>query len=376
MASSGPVTPLMYDFEDFFNHSLVGYVITSKDGKVIRVNAVMEDWLGRDGASLETKDIAQVFTVGGRIYYETHLSPLLKMQGHFDEVALELKAAGGDKVQVLVNAFERKQGDGQVAFIRYSFFRATDRRRFEQNLFESKLSAETSLEKERELSQLRELFIGVLGHDLKNPLGSITAGAELLSAVSADDKTRKIARIVLNGATRMNVLINDVLDLARGRLGTGMTVDLRPVSLLTLFTQIVEEFRLAWPGTNIDLNVEHVGTIMCDGSRIGQLFSNLLVNAIKHGSDASPVFVRAERQDTMMELSIRNEGLPIPADLIDKLFEPFTRNPGSAASGGMGLGLYIASEIAQAHNGIIGVESTSAFTQFTFTMPVGDLPPE
>jgi sigma-B regulation protein RsbU (phosphoserine phosphatase) len=110
--------------------------------------------------------------------------------------------------------------------------------------------------------------------------------------------------------------------------------------------------------------------IRCDGARIAQLLSNLLANALMHGAAEAPIEVRASSRTGIFELSVANRGEPIPPDTMTRLFQPFFRAPGRSAHQGLGLGLYIASEIARAHGGTLSVESTPAATRFSFKMPV------
>ena len=171
---------------------------------------------------------------------------------------------------------------------------------------------------------------------------------------------------------RMAGLIDNVLDFARGRLGGGIGLDrdagkpLEPVLM-----QVVDELRLASPGRVIEADFKINRAVNCDRSRIGQLLSNLLGNALTHGASNKPVVVHAvDSGYGMFELWVSNAGEPIPAAAMDKLFEPFFRANAHASRQGLGLGLYIASQIAKAHGGELTVSSTREATRFTFSMPL------
>jgi signal transduction histidine kinase len=231
-------------------------------------------------------------------------------------------------------------------------------------------SSEAALLDERQTAELREQFIAVLGHDLRNPLASIQAGARLLRKTPLDTRATATVTLIENSVRRMAGLIDNVLDFARGRLGGGLTLNrtLEP-PLGPVLEQVVEELRTTWPDRMIDAEIHLVEPISCDRDRIGQLLSNLLANAITHGAADGPVSVRASSQDCVFRLSVSNPGVPIPPSTIERLFQPFFRASARAPHQGLGLGLYIASEIARAHGGKLAVTSTSQETCFTLTMP-------
>lgn len=231
------------------------------------------------------------------------------------------------------------------------------------------LDSKEMLATERQVAELREQFIAVLGHDLRNPLASVAAGARMLER--RPDRAAEIAGHMNDSIQRMTGLIDEVLDFARGRLGGGLGMDLVPdVSISNAIEQVVHELQSARPTSIIDVDLQIDQAIHCDISRIGQLLSNLLGNALTHGADDLPVRVRGRVERETLELSVINSGNPIPEQSLAKLFEPFVRPASSGHKQGLGLGLYIASEIAKGHGGSLEVKSDSDGTCFTFQMPV------
>jgi signal transduction histidine kinase len=230
--------------------------------------------------------------------------------------------------------------------------------------------SETALLNERQTAELREQFIAVLGHDLRNPLASIDAGAQLLLRMPLGDKAAHVATLMHRSAARMAALIDNVLDFARGRLGGGIAVTrVADPGLETALMQVIAELRSAWPDRVIDSKLALSRPVACDNARIAQLFSNLLANALAHGDPAGPVRVRARSDDGGFELSVANLGEPIPRGTLGRLFQPFYRASAQPYQQGLGLGLYIASEIARAHDGALEVASSPEETRFTFRMP-------
>ncbi|MGI4745760.1 MAG: GAF domain-containing sensor histidine kinase [Janthinobacterium lividum] len=230
--------------------------------------------------------------------------------------------------------------------------------------------AAATLVREREVSEFREQFIAVLGHDLRNPLAAVAAGTGLL--LRHPERAAEIAGHMGQSIARMFGLIDDVMDFARGRLGDGLAMSRdADAEIGPVLAQVVQELRSAHPDRVIDMQFDLAGPVSCDRSRIAQLLSNLLGNALTHGASTRPVLVRATSDDTNFALSVTNGGEPIPPGSLAKLFQPFFRATVRPNQEGLGLGLYIASEIARAHRGTLDASSNPLETCFTFKMPTG-----
>ena len=185
---------------------------------------------------------------------ETHVAPLLRMQGFFDEFALDLLTKDGKRLPAIANARERRDDAGSLLFTRLTILRAVDRRRYERELInarkqsdELKTALEERLRQERENAELREQFIAVLGHDLRNPLASIAAGARLMpKAVTPEDAVRLKSRMQ-SSVGRMAKMIESVMDLARGRLGGGISLSKAITAIEPVLDQVVAELAAAHP---------------------------------------------------------------------------------------------------------------------------------
>ena len=359
---------LYHDFEDFFEKTRIGYIITDLNGKIIRNNQCIGDWLDAPSKQLRGRYFSDILSIGGRIFYGTHLQPLLRMQGHFDEVSLDLACDNGNKLKVTLHGYERRDENEKPLFIRFAILKANDRHAYEQNLRQGKLNAEQNLSTEKEFALLREQFIAVLGHDLRNPLASISMGAELLKECVKDEELLPVINILKRGAARMNELITNVMDFAKTRMGDGIGINFQSTDIIAVFEQVVGELQLAFPERNIRTDLKIQGFINCDGFRLSQLLSNLLANALTHGSKDTPVWVKASMDDNELTVSVSNSGNPISPEALKKLFLPFQRETTRPSRQGLGLGLYIASEIARGHKGELNVTSNTEETKFTFTM--------
>ena len=231
----------------------------------------------------------------------------------------------------------------------------------------------TALLDERAVGELREQFIAILGHDLRNPLQAVYAGCELLEQKITDPRLSTIASRIKTNVRRMSALIDDVLDFARGRLGGGLDVELTEVENINsgLMT-VIQEVLDARPDCKIISDIDVGRPVRCDLGRLQQVASNLLTNAATHGLPHSAIKIAASADDNDLVLSVWNAGEPIPSESINKIFQPFWRHSVSANRNGLGLGLHICSQIVRAHKGSIEVTSSQADgTQFTARLPLG-----
>ena len=221
-------------------------------------------------------------------------------------------------------------------------------------------------------AKLREQFIAVLGHDLRNPLQAISMAAEMLLLDPLPAAAQRNVRRIQGSVERMSDLVHDILDFARGRLGGGIPVALHAHDdLAAELQEVVTENRGAHPERMIQAQFALDTAVVCDCSRLAQLLDNLLANALAHGAADQPVRVDARCENGAFELSVQNGGPAIATDKLGRLFQPFSRTLSDEPGPGLGLGLFIAAEIAKAHLGTLSVTSTEAEgTRFTFRMPV------
>jgi signal transduction histidine kinase len=228
-----------------------------------------------------------------------------------------------------------------------------------------------ALAAEKVSSELREQFIAVLGHDLRNPLSSIVMGAELLLKQSWPESARASIVRIRKSAHRIDLLVKDLLDLARGRMGHGIPLTVSDTSDLEgRLRHVFDEVASTHPNRTIHFTSERCGTIGCDPQRVEQVLSNLLGNALEHGDTSEPVEVRLGDTADAFVLSVCNRGQPIPQDVLPNIFQPFYRRSTAQAPSGLGLGLFIVAQIAKSHGGFVAVTSSAdEGTVFTFTLP-------
>lgn len=234
---------------------------------------------------------------------------------------------------------------------------------------DSLCEVQAELAQERHLTEVQEQFLAILAHDLRNPVTAIRSGLRML-ARTATPETRTTIDLMDATARRMGDLVNNLMEHARNRLGDGITLDrVKNADLAKALDLIVAEFRAVAPDHDIQADFEISRSVDCDHARIAQLLSNLLGNAITHGAQNRPISVHANVTDSTFNLEVANEGKAIPADALSSLFAPFNKGGDRPNGEGLGLGLYIAAEIAKAHGGTMSVVSDSVRTVFKFEMP-------
>ena len=227
----------------------------------------------------------------------------------------------------------------------------------------------SDLRSREEEARLREQFIAVLGHDLRNPLAALGSAMALLGKEDLSPRGDQVVREAGRSIDRMQSLIDDLMDFAQARLGGGFSIEAGPTDALEpALRTVVEELAIAHPDIAIETDLRIDTPIVCDPHRIAQLTSNLLANAITHGNTEAPIELIAEGGGEALRLSVCNAGDPIPPVAMKDLFTPFFRGQASPSKHGLGLGLFICSEIAKAHGGRLSVESGRERTCFTFAM--------
>lgn len=243
----------------------------------------------------------------------------------------------------------------------------------DNGILRSKVEVFVTLERQRqEIRQaeaMREMFIGILGHDLGNPLSSIMMTAEVLQARSRDQDTRESAGRILRNGDRMLRMIRQLLDAARFRLGSGITLSPAPADLRRLVEQVLAEFEHVRERFQFDVGGDSAGT--WDADLMLQVVSNLVGNAVRHSASGSPIRIEVDGDGESVCLRLHNVGKPIPEELRGVLFEAFRAGDSSSREkGGLGLGLYITRQLVLAHGGTLSFESSEeAGTTFVASIP-------
>ena len=239
---------------------------------------------------------------------------------------------------------------------------------------EGKARAERSEHELRVIAEFRELFIGIVSHDLRNPIGAIMLCCDqLVRRGKLDDVDAKLVERIVSSSQRMARMIRQLLDLTRVRLGAGIPLELKPADLGQICQEIALEFEARAP-VRIEIHGDVTGT--WDSDRLAEVLSNLIGNAVDHGAKDAAIRVAVRGEELEVVVEVANPGEPIPEAILSVLFEPFRqgRPAKKTAAGNLGLGLYIARQVVLAHGGTLTARSADGTTTFTIRLP--RLPPE
>ncbi|UII69197.1 PAS domain-containing sensor histidine kinase [Pseudomonas sp. HN11] len=371
---------------DLFDSAACALAVTSEDGTILQANVRFSDWLGFSTTELCGRRFQDLLTMGGRIFHQTHLAPMLRMHGSVTEVKLDMVHHDGRKVTVLLNGLKREHGDGAVYDL--ALFGTTDRDKYERELLNARNLAEALLQEKtatevalqqaqaklREayaISQRRALFaeqmVAIVSHDLKNPLTAIRMASDFLHRGDRTAKERQLLGHIGQSSERAQRMIADLLDFTQARVGQGITIKAAPLDLHEVIHHAVDELRVAFPKATLKHHAEGNGDASLDADRVQQIIGNLVANSVAYGDPQQPITVTSRLGGDASEVSVHNYGDTIPETLLAGLFEPMTRGTDQGSDvRSVGLGLYIVRELARVHGGDVAVSScATGGTTFT-----------
>lgn len=373
-----------------FDEAACGLLLTDECGAIKRANLTFCRWIGYSKEALLGLQIQTLMSTEAQTFHKTHWLPLMQIQGSISDVKFDLVHHEGHTVSMLLNGIRCEHSSG--IFHELTLFQARDRSRYERELLNARMLAEKHLanhlkdQRALDLAQRKNLLtyaaaedralfaeqmIGIVSHDLRTPLTAIKMAASMLARNELDPKTLRTIGHISHSAERAQRLVADLLDFTLVQVGRGIAVTLEPVDLHKLIAECLEELELVFHGHQLIHESSGQGDFSADSDRIYQLIGNLVANAIAYGATEGSVTVCSRFETDTIKLTVHNVGTPIPADLLDELFEPMIR--GSHDNAGLrsiGLGLFIVREIVRAHGGSISVTSSLAEgTTFTATLP-------
>lgn len=351
---------MTFDAREQWEGAPCGLLATTNDGRIRLVNRTFCAWTGYSAEELVDKMRFQdLLTMGGKIFHHTHWAPLMTMQGSISEVKFEIRHRDGRVLPLVVNAVRHGPVDDIAAYV------ARDRDRYEKELVSSRKRLEELVKETQRLhadadtrATYAEQMIGIVSHDLRNPISAIQMGAALLNDGELSDAQRRTVERITRATERATGLLADLLDFTAARLGGGIRVNPVAISLHDVVAESLEELRLANPGREIRQTRTGDGQCRGDAARIAQVVGNLVANAITYGDRLLPIIVMTTTGERC-SVAVHNWGEPIPVELQARLFEPMTRAPHGASNPtrSVGLGLYIVREIARALGGDATVTS-------------------
>jgi PAS domain S-box-containing protein len=362
--------------DELLNNAPCGFLTVDDNGKIVEANQTLLNLLGYERGELLASPIEKLFSVAGRIFYQTHFFPLLKLQNKAEEIYLALRSKTGAEVPVLVNAFRRSDND--EIFNDCVFVPMRQRNLYENEILQAKKEAEAA-------TRAKDEFLSVVSHDLRTPLSAIIGWARILEngKVTETETIKHAIRVINRNAQTQLQLIDDILDFARIKSGK-MRLEFRTIDLAKTIETAVEAVAPSAEQKNIKLEIVcgKSAFIRGDETRLEQVLWNLLQNAVKFTPDGGAVKIALRQVDSTnksVEFSVSDTGRGIGADFLPHVFESFEQADNAEKSkrvGGLGLGLAISRHIVEQHGGTIRVESAGENLGATFTVTLPAMPSE
>lgn len=346
--------------EDLYEHAPCGYLSTLPDGTIVRINQTLIEWTQhtRD-ALLSGMKFQALLAIGSKIYYETHYAPLLQMQGFANEIAFELVCADGRILPVLANSRVRRDTDGTPLFNRITLFDATDRRRYERELLLARRKAE-------QIAKDKADLLAMLSHDIRNPLNAVMGVVQLLDHSDLNEAQHRFVRLLKSSSENMLNLLNHVLELSKVESDSFALVE-TPFALRQVVDDVVSTYETRAREKALELRssiderlpAEMIG----DPVALRQVLTNLVGNALKfteRGVVALNLTMKERAVDAMtVQVEVTDTGIGIPADVVERIFSPYTQANYTTAMrfGGTGLGLAITRKLLALYGSTVHVNS-------------------
>jgi PAS domain S-box-containing protein len=340
-----------------------GFVSFADDGTMLEVNMTLADLLGYTRVELTGWHLEKILFAGARIFYQTHVFPMMKMHGRVEEIYVALRTSDGGDVPVLMNGVRRERNGVMVSDC--VFVRMIQRGEFEDQLLQARRTAEQA-------NAAKANFLSMMSHDLRTPLTAISGYADLLAAGvlgtgaghTLDDEQRFSVERIREASRELMRMINDILSFAQLESGR-VEVRLVPVAVATAVARAESLIRLRMEVAGLSFSFEPCAgdeiSVLADADRLQQILLNLITNAIKFTARGGSITVTCERAAGRVTIRVRDTGIGIPAEQLQRVFEPFVQleaQPADDTSRGVGLGLAISRDLARAMGGELTAEST------------------
>jgi len=346
--------------EELYERVPCGYVSAEADGTIVLANRSLAKMVGRPVDELIGRvRLQELLTTGGQIYFETHVSPLLLMQGHVEGVAMDVRGPDG-AVPVLLNAEVRRDQNGKIIGIFASVLDATERRRYERELLAARNNAEEAVRHKREL-------IATISHDIRSPLSALSTVCDLLELTTLSEDQKNYLHILKTLTNHLAQLVNDVLDLSKFEAGS-VQLNLKPVDLRQMIEDLVQEALVEADYKGLAFHVDIDPTLPqhldADAIKLGRVLSNLMGNAVKF-TDTGEVSIKVrliqlDDAAAHVRFEIFDTGIGIEKEQLGRIFEDFAQGSDDIGSryGGSGLGLGICKRFLALHDAELAIDST------------------
>ena len=361
--------------EDLYQNSPIGYLTLMPNGKILNVNDTLLKWLGMERAELVSKKSFQdLLNMGGKIYFETHMMPLLQMHGQITEINIDLKGNNEINIPALIYAYRVQHEVNDTPFFRIAVTDITQRKNYERELLVARKEAEDTSKRLKQINEELERFAYLASHDLQAPVNTILDVVQILEKkdlFAEGSREKEMFSFIKENGNRMRTMIKDLLNYSR--LGVKVT-DFEYLSLNEICKEAIELLHNSIEKEKAVINVSKLPVIYCVRIQIVRLFQNLFSNAIKYRSEAKPVInVTCKEEKDFYKVSVSDNGMGFDQKYEKKIFEFMERLHSQDVIEGTGIGLSASKRIIEMHGGTIGATSElGKGSTFYFTLPKGE----
>lgn len=358
---------------DLLEDAPCGLASLAPRGEVIAVNRTLLTWLGYAREEIVGRvRFQELMDVAGKIYYDTHLAPLLRMQGFVNEIAVNLVSKSSQRIPAFINANESRNAKGEVRSIRVAVFQAPDRRKYERELLLARRMAEQSLKAKSD-------FLAMFAHEVLNPLEAVRIAAQLLEQSGVPPAGKRPLSLLQRSLGKVLALLEAMLEFSRIEAGKA-TLERRRFDLRELVQGAVQTLEPITESKQLDLLIDIDPKLprylIGDAVKIGQVIANLTGNAVKFTEKGSVTvavrdLARSSGHEAALRFSVSDTGIGIAPDRIDRIFEEYAQATPEISTlyGGKGLGLAISRRIVELHGSKLRVDSELGVgTTFSFVI--------
>lgn len=359
--------------EELYENAPCGYISFLADGTIFRINDTLLHLLDYKGKEevIQIKKIQDLLRIGGKIYFETHFFPLVKMQGFIKEINFDLLRKDGSFFPALLNVNQISFAEESSTIYRASVLDITDRKKYEKALLEGK-------EKAEEATRAKAEFLSTISHEIRTPLNAIVGIGNLIQKTSLDDLQKEYARILQLSSSNLLELVNNLLDLSKLEADK-VKLEERNFSLNQLLKVLFHPFKIRAKEKKIELKVDCPknlpDNLMGDTVKLNQVLTNLLGNAIKFTNEGIVKLkiqeIERSYKTIVLQFTVCDSGIGIPKDKLKIIFQEFSQASYDVnlEFGGTGLGLTISQKLLQMHGSALKVTSEEGKgSEFSFAL--------
>ncbi|MBZ2207740.1 hybrid sensor histidine kinase/response regulator [Massilia soli] len=374
----------------FYEHAACGLLVAETDGLIRRANATICRWLGYEADELIGKvRVQDLLTVGGRLFHQTHINPILQLQGSVAEVQVEMRHRDQTRISLLINIVRRRHGDSHLDEL--ALLVGEDRRAYERELLKARQTAEAALEArhgaEAKLHEMNEQlsladrrkdeFIATLSHELRNPLAPMHSALEVMKLRSSGNAALEpVLPVFERQLKHITHLVDDLMEISRITEGR-MALRCAPLDLGTVVRAAAADVAALIDASGHTLSISlppQALVVDGDATRLTQVVVNLLTNAAKYTPRAGRIWLEAARHEGQAQITVRDDGIGIPQQSLASIFDMFSQlEPAlDRSQGGLGIGLALVKGIVMLHGGDICAvsEGVGRGSEFRLRLPL------